>query len=58
MLRYKIVKHMLTELLSMYPVGARIPSRVILCKRLDTSRMTLDKAMKEMEQTNYEESTP
>lgn len=53
MLRYKIIKKMLSELLSTYPEGAQVPSRTTLCERLDTSRMTLDKAMKELELEGY-----
>ncbi len=49
MLRYKEIKRMLMDMVvKMYP-GEKLPSRHELCKRLDTSRVTLDKAIAEME---------
>lgn len=49
MLRYRIVKQMLRNMVAAYPLGSRIPSRTALCLRFDTSRMTLDKAIAELE---------
>ncbi len=49
MLRYKEIKQMLMDMVvKMYP-GEKLPSRHELCKRLDTSRATLDKAIGELE---------
>lgn len=56
MLRYKEIKRMLMDMVvKMYP-GEKLPSRHELCKRLDTSRVTLDKAIAEMEKEGI--STP
>lgn len=50
MLRYKEIKQMLMDIaIKMYP-GEKFPSRPHLCKKLDTSRMTLDKAINELKQ--------
>ncbi len=53
MLRYQIVKRMLKDLLSDYPLGSKIPSRPELCTRFDASRMTVDKAIHELEEERF-----
>jgi len=50
MLRYKLVKKMIVEMLANLPENSLIPSRNILCSKLDASRMTIDKAIKELEE--------
>ena len=48
MLRYKEIKRQLLAIADgMYP-GEKLPSRLSLCKKLDTNRRTLDKAMDEL----------
>lgn len=49
MLRYKEIKNLLTEEISRLRPSDRLPSRPELCERLDTTRTTLDKAIKELE---------
>ncbi|MEA4896852.1 GntR family transcriptional regulator [Bacillota bacterium Meth-B3] len=49
MLRYKEIKRMLMDMVVKMHPGEKLPSRHQLCARLDTSRMTLDKAIAEME---------
>lgn len=58
MLRYIQVKNELRKLiLSMNP-GDVLPSRPALCKKLDTTRMTLDKAIKELKKEQLLRSVP
>lgn len=49
MLRYKEIKQMLLNEISQRNPLDRLPSRLELCKKLDTTRTTLDKAIKELE---------
>lgn len=49
MLRYKEIKLMLLKEISQMDPLERLPSRIELCKKLDTTRTTLDKAIKELE---------
>ena len=48
MLRYLEIKKMLVELMETYQPGGKLPSRPLLCKRFDTTRATLDKAVAEL----------
>lgn len=50
MLRYKEIKLMLLREISQMKPMDRLPSRLVLCKKFDTTRTTLDKAIKELEQ--------
>lgn len=45
MLRYLEIKEALTEMVSDMEPGQRLPDRLTLCKILDTTRTTLDKAI-------------
>ena len=47
MLRYKEIKQALLQEISKYMPGERLPSRPVLCRKLDTTRTTLDKAIRE-----------
>ncbi len=49
MLRYKEIKLMLMEDISCMGPFDKLPSRLTLCKKYDTTRTTLDKAIKELE---------
>ena len=49
MLRYKEIKSMLIKDISQLNSLGRLPSRLALCKKYDTSRTTIDKAIKELE---------
>jgi DNA-binding LacI/PurR family transcriptional regulator len=49
MLRYKEIKKMLVAEIAKLNINDRLPSRPELCKKMDTTRMTLDKAIKELE---------
>lgn len=53
MLRYKEVKNALIDEISYMKAGEKLKSRPCLCKKLDTSRATLDKAIKELEAEGY-----
>lgn len=53
MLRYKEIKNLLLQELSHMSPGDKLPSRPHLCKKLDTTRGTLDKAIKELEQEGF-----
>jgi DNA-binding LacI/PurR family transcriptional regulator len=48
MLRYKEIKNMLAVEIAKLSINAKLPSRPELCKRLDTTRTTLDKAINEL----------
>ena len=48
MLRYKEIKMALMDLTSTLQPGDKLPSRLELCKKLETTRTTLDKAIKEL----------
>lgn len=48
MLRYKEIKRQLLDLAGNMPPGEKLPSRLSLCKKLDTNRRTLDKAIGEL----------
>lgn len=48
MLRYKEIKQKLIDIISDMREGERLPSRPVLCTRLDTTRTTLDKAIREL----------
>lgn len=48
MLRYLQIKKMLIDLVSMMEPGQKLPDRTSLCKTLDTTRTTLDKAIREL----------
>lgn len=49
MLRYKEIKKMLIEKIGKMNPGDRLPSRPALCIELETTRTTLDRAIKELE---------
>lgn len=53
MLRYKEIKNMLLQEIASFVPGDRLPSRPLLCQKLDTTRATLDKAIKELEKEGY-----
>jgi DNA-binding LacI/PurR family transcriptional regulator len=48
MLRYREIKNMLLVEIGKMNINDRLPARTELCKRLETTRMTLDKAMNEL----------
>jgi DNA-binding LacI/PurR family transcriptional regulator len=48
MLRYKEIKNMLATEIAKMKSNERLPSRPELCKKLDTARATLDKAINEL----------
>jgi DNA-binding LacI/PurR family transcriptional regulator len=48
MLRYREIKKLLAAEIAEMNINDRLPSRPELCKRLDTTRMTLDKAINEL----------
>ena len=48
MLRYKEIKNEILSIVSVMQQGDTLPSRNELCKRLDTARTTVDKAIKEL----------
>ena len=48
MLRYREIKAQLMELIAGMQNGDRLPSRTTLSKRLDSSRATVDKAIREL----------
>ena len=56
MLRYKEIKNMLIDRISGMQAGETIPSRTQLCRELDTTRTTIDKAIKELEEEKVLES--
>lgn len=49
MLRYKEIKLMLADDIARMNPLDKLPSRLVLCKKYDTTRTTLDKAIKELE---------
>lgn len=49
MLRYKEIKNMLITRIGKMNPGDRLPSRTALCLELETTRTTLDRAIKELE---------
>ncbi len=53
MLRYKEIKQMLLHEIAQREQMERLPSRTVLCKRFDTTRTTLDKAIKELEAEGF-----
>lgn len=53
MLRYKEIKNELLQEISSLSPGDKLLSRPKLCKKLDTTRATLDKAIKELEAEGY-----
>ena len=56
MLRYKEVKQMLAELIADKRNGDRLPSRISLSRQLDSSRATIDKAIRELTEEGMLES--
>jgi DNA-binding LacI/PurR family transcriptional regulator/biotin operon repressor len=48
MLRYKEIKNLLVAEIAKLNINDRLPSRPELCKKLDTTRTTLDKAINEL----------
>ncbi len=48
MLRYLEIKAQLKDIISDMSPGDKLPDRVELCRRLDTTRTTLDKAIREL----------
>lgn len=56
MLRYREIKQSLKEIIADMSNGDRLPSRTVLCKRLDSSRATIDKAIRELEEEGFLES--
>lgn len=53
MLRYKEIKNLLLQEIASLSPGDKLLSRPKLCKKLDTTRATLDKAIKELEAEGY-----
>lgn len=53
MLRYQDIKLKVKDELSKMKPSDKLPSRTYLCKKLDTTRATLDKAIKELESEGY-----
>lgn len=49
MLRYKEIKLLLVKDIANLGILEKLPSRNVLCKKYDTTRTTLDKAIKELE---------
>ncbi len=49
MMRYKEIKEQLIQIIGGMDPGTRLPSRPVLCKELETTRTTLDRAIKELE---------
>lgn len=49
MMRYKEIKEQLTQIIGQMDPGVRLPSRPTLCRQLETTRTTLDRAIKELE---------
>jgi DNA-binding LacI/PurR family transcriptional regulator len=47
-LRYREIKNLLMAEIAKMKANDRLPSRLELCKKLDTTRMTLDKAINEL----------
>lgn len=56
MLRYQQIKNDLIEYIGQMNNGDRLPSRTILVKQLDSSRATIDKAVRELESEGILES--
>jgi DNA-binding LacI/PurR family transcriptional regulator len=48
MLRYKEIKNMLATEIAKLNINDRLPSRTELCKKMDTTRTTIDKAINEL----------
>lgn len=48
MLRYLEIKKEILDMISTMEPGQRLPDRLVLCKMLDTTRTTLDKAIREL----------
>jgi DNA-binding LacI/PurR family transcriptional regulator len=48
MLRYKEIKNMLATEITRLNINERLPSRTELCKKMDTTRTTIDKAINEL----------
>lgn len=48
MLRYLEIKNQLLEIIATMSPGERLTDRITLCKKLDTTRTTLDKAINEL----------
>ncbi|MDO4332634.1 MAG: GntR family transcriptional regulator [Eubacteriales bacterium] len=53
MLRYKEIKNALMDEISFMKAGEKLKSRPLLCRKLDTTRATLDKAIRELEDEGY-----
>lgn len=49
MMRYKEIKEQLIRIVGQMDPGTRLPSRPALCHQLETTRTTLDRAIKELE---------
>jgi len=58
LLRYIEVKNELRKMILTMKAGDVLPSRPALCKKLDTTRMTLDKAIKELKKEQLLRSVP
>lgn len=56
MLRYREIKLELKEIIAEMNNGDRLPSRTVLSKQLDSSRATIDKAVRELEEDGFLES--
>lgn len=56
MLRYKEIKQMISDLIVGMATGERLASRTVLMKHLDSSRATIDKAIRELEEEGILES--
>jgi DNA-binding LacI/PurR family transcriptional regulator len=48
MLRYKEIKNLVAQEIAMLNSNDRLPPRSVLCKKLDTTRTTLDRAINEL----------
>ncbi len=48
MLRYLEIKKQLQDLIAVTTPGEKLADRVTLCRRFDTTRTTLDKAIREL----------
>lgn len=56
MLRYKEIKLALQDIISVMNNGDKLPSRTLLCRQLDSSRATIDKAIRELTEEGILES--
>ncbi len=57
MLRYQEIKTTLIEMIGRMDPGTRLPARPMLCQKLETTRTTLDRAIRELEDEGVLRST-